>query len=175
MTISEKIDNSANHTRFTLYKEGLFYKCHNEDAMVFVKNIREYKVSKNFVKSVGEDVYSIGFPVSEIKKGSLSLANILEKIGAKSFEESGDDVIFILDNAEVKSNYNIWIDTLKQEMPVAMVKEPESPYMSIDVLGSITDMIKDFDLANSTPMQGLNFIQQLKSVLNNRDKNNGNI
>jgi hypothetical protein len=63
--------------------------------MVFVKNIREYKVSKNFVKSVGEDVYSIGFPVSEIKKGSLSLANILEKIGAKSFEESGDDVIFI--------------------------------------------------------------------------------
>jgi hypothetical protein len=60
-------------------------------------------------------------------------------------------------------------------MPVAMVKEPESPYMSIDVLGSITDMIKEFDLANSTPMQGLNFIQQLKSVLNNRDKNNGNI
>lgn len=117
----------------------------------------------------------IGFPVSEIKKGSFSLANILEKIGAKSFEESGDDVIFILDNAEVKSNYNIWIETLKQEMPVAMVKEPESPYMSIDVLGSITDMIKDFDLANSTPMQGLNFIQQLKSVLNNRDKNNGNI
>ena len=132
MTISEKIDNSANHTRFTLYKEGLFYKCYNEDAMVFVKNIREYKVSKNF-------------------------------------EESGDYVIFILDNAEVKSNYNIWIETFKQEMPVAMVKEPESPYMSIDVLGSITDMIKDFDLANSTPMQGLNFIQQLKSVLNNRD------
>jgi hypothetical protein len=63
MTISEKIDNSANHTRFTLYKEGLFYKCYNEDAMVFVKNIREYKVSKNFVKSVGEDVYSIGFPL----------------------------------------------------------------------------------------------------------------
>jgi hypothetical protein len=60
----------------------------------------------------------IGFPVSEIKKGSFSLANILEKIGAKSFEESGDDVIFILDNAEVKSNYNIWIETLKQEMPV---------------------------------------------------------
>jgi hypothetical protein len=68
MTISEKIDNSANHTRFTLYKEGLLYKFYNEDAMVFVKNIREYKVSKNFVKSVGEDVYSIGFPVSESRK-----------------------------------------------------------------------------------------------------------
>jgi hypothetical protein len=31
-------------------------------------------------------VYSVGFPVSEVKKGSLSLANISEKIGAKGFE-----------------------------------------------------------------------------------------
>ena len=63
MTISEKIDNSANHTRFTLYKEGLFYKCYNEDAMVFVKNVKDYKVSEKFVKSVGAEVYSIGFPL----------------------------------------------------------------------------------------------------------------
>jgi hypothetical protein len=63
MTISEKIDNSANHTRFTLYKEGLFYKCYNEDAMVFVKNVKDYKGSEKFVKSVGAAVYSIGFPL----------------------------------------------------------------------------------------------------------------
>jgi hypothetical protein len=57
--------------------------------MVFVKNIREYKVSKNFVKSVGKDVYSIGFPVSEVKKGSLSLANIAlsRKLKVKSQKE----------------------------------------------------------------------------------------
>ena len=34
MTITEKTQISANNTRFTLYKEGLFYKCYNEDAMV---------------------------------------------------------------------------------------------------------------------------------------------
>ena len=175
MTISEKMHNSANHTRFTLYKEGVFYKCYNEDAMVFVKNIREYKVSSKFIKSVGATVYSIGFPGSEVENGGLSLEHISEKIGASGFEVSGSAVVFILDIAGVKSNYNIWTETLKQEMPVAMVKEPESPYMILDFLNSITDMIKDFDLANSTPMQGLNFIQQLKSMLNKREKNNGNI
>ena len=71
MTISEKIVNSANHTRFTLYKEGLFYKCYNEDAMVFVKNVKDYKVSEKFVKSVGAEVYSIWF--SAVRAVSLRI------------------------------------------------------------------------------------------------------
>ncbi|WP_257984647.1 hypothetical protein [Psychroflexus sp. MES1-P1E] len=38
MKISEKIRSSADKTVFTFFKEGLFYKCYNdEDAMVFVK------------------------------------------------------------------------------------------------------------------------------------------
>ena len=103
MTIAEKTQISTNTTRFTFFKEGLFYKCYNEDAMVFVKNIREYKVSTKYIKSVGEDVYSVGFPVSEIKKGSLSLANILEKIGAKGFEENEGNIVFLLNDMPATS------------------------------------------------------------------------
>ena len=52
MTLLEKTESSADITRFTLYREGLFYKCYNEDAMVFVKEVKEYKISSKFVKSV---------------------------------------------------------------------------------------------------------------------------
>jgi hypothetical protein len=31
--------------------------------MVFVKNVKDYKGSEKFVKSVGAAVYSIGFPL----------------------------------------------------------------------------------------------------------------
>ena len=86
MAIAEKIQCSADKTIFTLFKEGLFYKCYNEDAMVFVQNVKKYKVSAKFVKSVGANVYSIGFPASEVEKGHLSFENISEKIGAKSLE-----------------------------------------------------------------------------------------
>ncbi len=72
MIIAEKTQVSADKTRFTLFKEGIFYKCYNEDAMVFVQNVKEYKVSAKFVKSVEANVYSIGFPVSsELKLGTL--------------------------------------------------------------------------------------------------------
>jgi hypothetical protein len=45
MTIAEKVSHSANRALFTLYKEGLFYKCYNEDVMVFVIKVKNYKVS----------------------------------------------------------------------------------------------------------------------------------
>jgi len=49
MTLLEKVKNSAKSKIFTLYKEGLFYKCHNEDAMAFSKRVKNYKVNAKFV------------------------------------------------------------------------------------------------------------------------------
>lgn len=82
----------------------MFYKCYNEDAMVFSKCVKDYKISVKFVKNVGAKVMSLGFPISSVEKGNMSLEFISEKIRAKSIEASGDDVIFILDNAEVHAN-----------------------------------------------------------------------
>ena len=83
MTIKEKIAYSSDVRRFTLFKEGLFYKCYNEDAMIFVQKVKEYKVSSKYVKATVSNVYSIGFPASEVLNGNLSFESISEKIGAK--------------------------------------------------------------------------------------------
>lgn len=175
MTIIEKTKHAAQKSQFTFYKEGVFYKCYNEDALVFVTNIRNYKVNSKFIKSVGDTVHSIGFPESEVRKGRLSLKYISEKIGASGFEVIDNSVVFVLDNVEVKGNYDKWVETLKEDMAVNVFKETEARYMKPNVLKNIANMINDFDLANSTPMQGLHFIQQLKSKLNNIENNNGNI
>ena len=47
MTLAEKVNQSANGTLFTVHKEGLFYKCYNEDAVVYVKKVKNYKVTIN--------------------------------------------------------------------------------------------------------------------------------
>ena len=83
MTTAEKIASAKSTIYFTLFKEGIFYKCYNEDAMVFVTRVKQYKVSATYVKNVGEEVYSVGFPVAEVEKGHLTLENIIAKIGAK--------------------------------------------------------------------------------------------
>jgi len=45
MTIAEKTQLSGDKDIFILYKEGLFYKCFNEDTMVFSKYVKLYKIS----------------------------------------------------------------------------------------------------------------------------------
>ena len=56
MTNVEKIDMAKSNKYFSLYKEGFFYKCYNQNAMLIVSRVKNYKVSSKYVKSVGEDV-----------------------------------------------------------------------------------------------------------------------
>ncbi len=116
MTIKEKIQYSEDKTVFTLFKEGLFYKCYNEDAMVFSKRVKSYKVNSKFIKSLGAAVFSLGFPMSEVTKGNLSLASVSEKIGAKGFEECDGNIVFSLHAiASVLSSLDDKIDLLHRQ------------------------------------------------------------
>jgi hypothetical protein len=60
MDVKEKIALSKQEYAITLHREGLFYKCYNEDAMVFVEHVKPYKVVSMFIQNVGEEVLSIG-------------------------------------------------------------------------------------------------------------------
>ena len=55
-----------------MYREGMFYKCYDEDAMVFSQHIKAYHVSAKHVKSAGSDVLSLGFPGSLVGKGAIT-------------------------------------------------------------------------------------------------------
>ena len=80
MTLLEKVNNSVNIQAFTMYKEGLFYKCYNEDAMVFSQQVKNYKVNAKFVKSVGAEVLSLGFPMSEVSHPFFKRINVVTMI-----------------------------------------------------------------------------------------------
>jgi len=71
MEIIEKLQYSSDKSRFTLFKEGLFYKCHNEDAMVFAKRHKPYRISTKYVKNVASIIMSLGFPISAVKHCNL--------------------------------------------------------------------------------------------------------
>jgi hypothetical protein len=62
MTTVEKIDAAISNNYFTLFKEGLFYQRYNQDTMVFIKKVKEYKVNNKFIKSTGANMFSIVFP-----------------------------------------------------------------------------------------------------------------
>jgi len=158
MTIAEKVNQSANGTLFTVHKEGLFYKCYNEDAMVFVQKVKAYKVTAKFVKSVGAEVLSLGFPISEVVKGNLTLLSISESIGATNYKDEPHGIVFSL-KEDIKQNYN--------EFQAVIIRAKESDaekdfFNNNASTKKIEKMILEFDLANSTPMQSMAFILELK-------------
>ena len=104
MTISEKIEQSACPETFTLYKEGMFFKCYNEDAMVFSRHIKAYHVSAKHIKSAGSDVLSLGFPESEVAGDKLSFEHIPEALGAGNYSVEEKQVTFRL-KKDLKKDY----------------------------------------------------------------------
>jgi hypothetical protein len=161
MTIAEKIQYSSDKTKFTLFKEGLFYKCYNEDAMLFVKQVREYKVSSKYIKNVGAEVLSLGFPASEIEKENLTLQSILEAIEATVYKEEPYGIVFSL-KKDIKQNYLEYFEEIQKSKNIVAEKQLGYNKSTNDLL---VKKIQEFDLANSTPMQGLAFIQELKSQI----------
>ena len=71
MSIAEKIGHSADKTRFTLFKEGMFYKCYNEDAMVFDQKVRSYKINSKLVKNVDGLLLSLDYFIDCLKDCSM--------------------------------------------------------------------------------------------------------
>ncbi|MDA3891466.1 MAG: hypothetical protein PF517_07340 [Salinivirgaceae bacterium] len=165
MIIIEKIQYAADKTIFTLFKEGLFYKCYNEDAMVFARMVKNYKVNSKFVKSVGAEVLSLGFPVSEVEKGNISFEVISEAIKAVSYKEETHGVVFSL-NEDIKHDYLKYFEEIQKTKYIVEENQLEYNPTPKDVLAK---MIQEFDLANSTPMQGMVFIQELKKHLKTQD------
>lgn len=176
MGIKDKLEICAEKTRFTLFKEGIFYKCYNEDAMVFVQRVKPYKVSSKYIKNVGAEVLSLGFPVSEVNKDKLSFNMLCEKLGADKYDERTDKLTFYLKD-NLKQGFEKWQEDVVNEKPAKYTDEPESgKYKTTGLYTTeLITLIKEFDLANSTPMQGLGFVQQLKMVVHKIEENNGNI
>lgn len=160
MTIVEKIQYAADKKVITFFKEGLFYKCYNEDAMVFTQKVRAYKVQVRYVKSVGSEVLSLGFPISEIEKENLKLQSISQAIGAESNKEMPHGIVFTL-TEDIKQNYPKYYEEIKKSKSIVAEKQLKYDTTPKDIFLKI----QEFDLANSTPMQGMVFIQELKNQI----------
>jgi hypothetical protein len=67
MTILEKISlQQQDTTKIFLFKEGVFYNAYNEAA--FLLKDKNYKVAVKKIKSIENEVLSIGFPISVFEK-----------------------------------------------------------------------------------------------------------
>ena len=58
---------SENTDKIHFYREGVFYKAYEKSAYLFVTYVKPFMVKKQFVKSVNQEVVSIGFPTNSLR------------------------------------------------------------------------------------------------------------
>jgi hypothetical protein len=167
MTLLEKTQKSSANNKFTLFKEGLFYKCYNEDAMVFTEKVKKYKVSARFIKTVGSQVLSVGFPLAVGGKNNLTLDTIALAVDAISFLEREMSVVFILKNKDLH-DYPRFKESILASVNEPLVAKNNTARCSLS--SKIEQKIQEFDLVNSSPMQCILFVQELKKMLLNTNK-----
>lgn len=127
--------------------------------MLFSRHIKTYQVSAKHVKSAGSVVLSIGFPESEVTGGKLSFEHISEALGAGEYVVEEKQVTFRL-KEDLKKNYAAW--RTNHPVPDKLGTGDSAPSPLSEKISALLSDIRNFDLANSTPMQGLEFVHVLK-------------
>jgi hypothetical protein len=112
MTVFDKLQEvlaSAKEGRILLFREGMFWKAYQEAAYLFVTNLKLYQVNKNYVKKVGMDVFSLGFPVP-------STAKILSGV---SYKEDRERIWIPLNFPFDEADYVRWRESVNVQPTVS--------------------------------------------------------
>ena len=146
MTILDKVTlQQQDTTKIFLFKEGVFYKAYNEGA--FLLKDRDYKVAVKKIKSIENEVLSIGFPIS-----------VLEKLKENRQPEEYDNYCSLQSNIVFSLLlYEEWYQN-----QIANIKREDSKYLEEYTL---KDTIKNYPLANKTPIEVFIWVAKLQKLI----------
>lgn len=142
MTIKQKIELAVQPNKLYLFKEGMFYKLYNQNAMCFVQNVKPYKVSVKFVKKANQDVFTIGFPQTVLSLNKL-------QINLKPIKEEPDYLCYQVTQTIREQEFASWCNTTLTNQVKLQSKATTQ---------NIVQQLKHFDVANNTPIQALEFV-----------------
>jgi hypothetical protein len=149
MTVKEKIVLAAQNNKMYCFKEGMFYKVYNQNAMWFVHHVNAYTINSSFVKIGNQNVFTIGFPQHILNTKALPFNLKLEQ----------DTITYLCYqtnhslNAQAYVNgYHSTLTTQKRQQSHATTQNRRQ-------------LLKYFDVANNTPLQSLEYIAKFKAML----------
>ena len=182
MNISEKISH-ANPKEVNLYHEGIFWVAYEQSAYYFWM-LKGYTPTKRYVKVLGTDIVSVGFPGSSLEeitgfrytvvKGGFSLSQCLheeERSTPVSLALNDNHLVFELEQNIDEEEFLKWKEGLelknsrahkfpRHHIPGSFSSSAVSHYE--DLLPEILGQIKNFDISHKTPMECMFFLAELK-------------
>lgn len=147
MKISEKLAQQKEN-ELHLYKEGVFWVAY-EEAAYRISQIKKLKPTKKYIKSIQQEVVSVGFPPT-------SLAEVLAHFTLKKQKDTM--ITLEIDTRVEQSLYNKW----KQAVEVK-TRETQSHSPAYDEsIQVLVERIGSFKLHLASPMDCMHFVEELQ-------------
>lgn len=173
MILKEKlsIDASARPNEIILFAEGTFLKAYERSAWLFCHLVRPYSVRKRFVKVIGDDVVSLGFPNTTdlpVRKFNDTLPDVFvldinDETDVSALPEFGQWKAGIaLYATEPKHSDNLPEEGIGQNSDEKCERTEPVPCS----ICSIIERIRSFPMESKTPMECMLFLVELKKLAN---------
>lgn len=150
---------SENTDKIHFYREGVFYKAYEKSAYLFVTHVKPFMVKKLFVKSVNQEVVSIGFPTNSLRN----------YFAADKIQEKDNEAEVPLDVAVNLSDFESWREnvavTPAKEQSAKVNSRTSIPVDASENERTIVMKIKTFPIEVKTPLECMVFLSELKKIL----------
>lgn len=158
--IYELEQNREETSTIYLWKEGIFLKAYEKSAYLFHRFIRPYRIKSNFYKNIGQEVISLGFP-------SSGLDALVASCGLEVLSQSDKASRLTCCGLYYQpDDYTRFKQTIRSLPPIADNTVARTESESVCAKGeSIIHRLRDFNLAGSTPMECMIFLNELKRCL----------
>ena len=158
--MQEKVNLAAQPNKLYLFKEGMFYKAYNQNAMWFVQHIKPYNVTVKYIKNIQQEVYSIGFPITYLTSINLKPYALQNKV-----KTTPKLLCYTITQQPIKKiNYINWCANLPRQnkQPIQII-QPNTTNTIMQT--NIITQLQNFEMATKTPIQAFEFLIQLKKML----------
>ena len=170
MTKQEILDlERANSDKIHLLQEGSFWIAYERSAFRFVRTVKPYKVKKKMIKTVGCEVVSLGFPLK-------ALYGIISEGGLEIVERTDKRITLRAPDPLTDEDFDLWKAESEVFIPKSKLqpelnpnenayemKTPSNAVTSVSgALMVIVHHIRNFSVENSTPMDCMFFVAELK-------------
>lgn len=142
-----------------LIRRGNFYNAFNEGAFAFGR-ICHYRVRKKSMAD-GTVYYKLGFPPSSLGR----VKDCMTQSGGSIVEQNDDASIIKIAGLDTSYDENL-IDTDDPSLLMSRRKPRRLKGSKADV----EQMIVDYDIGNSTPLEAMMFLNEIRMFLINRNK-----
>lgn len=151
---------SSTDTGIHLYLEGIFWKAYEQSAWRFVRHVCSYKPMKRHIKSLGQDVVTLGFP-------SAGLQKVLEQTTYTQTDPK--HILVTCEDTGTPEEFEQWKTAIPLQPPTekSLTRQAASASVSPGAYAQIISELERFDVLHASPMDCMQFIASLKQQLTN--------